>query len=278
MFDALALPLSTGMEEIEEGRDRDPRGHPADQGRAPRGLHRPGPVQRLLRPQSGRPPGAQLRLPPRVRGGRPRRGHRARLEDPAPVQDRRTGPRGVPRPHLRPTPRRLRPADRAAGPVRGGVGLGRRDQGGPHGLDGRAAARAPHHRRRPQRNRGRPRRGDGRGPHPAGHHQRLPAGRHEDGGRAVRLRRDAAALRAGLGRDHEGGGGLPRAVHGEGRPGGQGHHGPGHGQGRRARHRQEPGRHHPDQQRLHGEEPGHQGGHRRDGGRRSRSPRPTPSG
>ena len=33
---------------------------------------------------------------------------------------------------------------------------------GPHGLDGRAPARAPDHRRRPQRHRGRPRRGHGR--------------------------------------------------------------------------------------------------------------------
>ena len=35
-----------------------------------------------------------------------------------------------------------------------------------------------------------------RGLTPLDHHQRLPAGRHEDGGRAVRLGRDAAALRA----------------------------------------------------------------------------------
>ncbi len=53
--------------------------------------------------------------------------------------------------------------------------------GGPVGLDGRAPPRAPDHRRGPQRDRGRPRRGHGRRSHPAGHHQRLPAGRHEDG-------------------------------------------------------------------------------------------------
>ena len=69
------------------------------------------------------------------------------------------------------------PLDRAAGPVRGGVGLSRCGQRGPLGLDGRTPARAPHHRRRPQRDRGRPRRGHGRRPHPARHHQRLPPGR-----------------------------------------------------------------------------------------------------
>ena len=126
--------------------------------------------------------------------------------------------------------------------------------------------------------RGRSRRGHGRRAHAAGHHQRFPAGRHEDGGRTVRLGRDAAAVRPRLGRDHEVGGGLSRALHGEGRPGRQGHHGAGHRQGRRARHRQEPGRHHPDQQRLHGEEPRDQGGDHRHGGAPSRSARPTPSG
>ena len=54
-----------------------------------------GPVQRVLRPQPGRPPGAQLGVPPRVRGGRPRRGHRARLQDPAAVPASTTGPREV---------------------------------------------------------------------------------------------------------------------------------------------------------------------------------------
>ena len=127
--------------------------------------------------------------------------------------------------------------------------------------------RAPDHRRRPQRHRGRPGRGHGAGPHAADHHQRVPAGRHEDGRRALRLGRDAAALRARLGGDHEGGRRLPRALHGEGRPGRQGHHGARHGEGRRPRHRQEPGRHHPDQQRLHGPEPRDQDRHRRDGGR-----------
>ena len=122
------------------GRHRDHRGHPPDQGRAARRLHGPRAVQRLVRPQPGGPPGPQLGLPPRVRGGRPRRGHRARLQDPAAGQDRRAGQGGLPRPHLRPAHRHLRPALGAPHPVRGGLGLVRGGHRGPVGLDGRAAA------------------------------------------------------------------------------------------------------------------------------------------
>ena len=56
LFDALALPLSTGMEESQEGRHRDHRGHPADQGGAARGVHHPRSVERR-RSDSTRPPG-----------------------------------------------------------------------------------------------------------------------------------------------------------------------------------------------------------------------------
>ena len=84
------------------GRDRDHRGHPAHQGRAARRLHHPRALQRLLRPQPGGPPGAQLGVPARVRGGRPRLGHRARLEDPPALPHRRAGQGGLPRPGLRP--------------------------------------------------------------------------------------------------------------------------------------------------------------------------------
>ena len=97
------------------------------------------------------------------------------------------------------------------------------------------------------------------GHHPARHHQRRAARRHEGRRRAVRLRPDAAAVRAAVGRDDEGGGRLPRAAHGEGRLRRQGPHRAGHGQGRRPRHRQEPRRHHPHQQRLRGAQPRHQG-------------------
>ncbi len=144
---------------------------------------------------------------------------------------------------------------------------------GPDGVAGRASPRAAHHRRRPQRPRRRPRRGLGRGARGAHHRERLPPGRHEDGGRAVRLGRDAAPLRAPVGGDHEGGGLLSRTPHGEGRPGRQGDRGAGHGQGRRARHRQEPRRHHPHQQRLRDRQPRHQGEHRRDAPGRRGPPR-----
>ncbi len=106
---------------------------------------------------------------------------------------------------------------------------------------------------------------DGAGDHAgAGHHQRHAAGGHEGGRRALRLGRDAAALRAAVGRDHEGGRPPPRAAHGQGRRRRQGPSRPGHGEGRRPRHRQEPRRHHPHQQRLRGAQPRHQDLHHRD--------------
>ena len=70
------------------GRDRDHRGHPADQGRAPRRAHDRGAVQRQLRPEPGRPPRPQLGVPPRVPAGRPRRRHRPRGPHHAAAQDR----------------------------------------------------------------------------------------------------------------------------------------------------------------------------------------------
>ena len=88
--------------------------------------------------------------------------------------------------------------------------------------------------------------------------QRRPARGHEGRRRALRHGRDAAAVRAAVGRGDEDRGRLPRAAHGEDRRRGQGHHRARHRQGRRARHRQEPRRHHPDQQRLHRREPRHQ--------------------
>ncbi len=67
-----------------------------------------------------------------------------------------------------------------------------------------------------------------------GDRQRRAAGRHEDRRRAVRLRADAAAVRAHLGRGDEGFRRVPRAAHGPHRRGGQGQDRAGHGQGRRA--------------------------------------------
>ena len=85
LFDPLALPLSTGMEESREDGIETIEGIRRDQGRAARRLHRPGPLQRVLRAQPGRPPGAELGLPARVRRSRARLGHRPRVQDPAPV-------------------------------------------------------------------------------------------------------------------------------------------------------------------------------------------------
>ena len=118
---------------------------------------------------------------------------------------------------------------------------------------------------------GRPRRGAALPARP-GDHQRHAAVRHEDRRRAVRLRADAAAVRAGQRRGDEDRGGPPRAAHGARGRAGQGHHRAGHGQGRRARHRQEPGRHHPDQQRLQRGQPGHQAAHLDDPVRRRGTP------
>ncbi len=245
-------------------RHRDHRRHPPDQGGAPGRVHGPRALQRLLRSQSRSAPGAQLGLPPRMRRSRARRGDRPRVEDPPPLEDRRADPRSLSRPRLRPSPRRLRPADRAPRPLRGRVQLlcgGRR---GPVGMAGRAAPRAPDRRRGPQRARRGPRRSDDRRHGAARHHQRRAALGHEDGRRPVRLGRDAASVRARLRRDHEACRLAPRALHGEGRSGRQGGHRARHRQGRRARHREEPGRHHPDQQRVHGEEPRDQGRDHRD--------------
>ncbi len=211
-------------------RDRDPGGHPPDQGRASRGVHHRGPVQRVVRSQPGGAPRPEFDVPPRAGRRRAGRGDRARGPDHPVVQDRRARPPGVPGPHLRPTPRGIRPAAGAPGDLRrrGRHGGGRR---GPHRVDGRAPPRATDHRRRPQRPGRRPRRGArerARSPH---HRQRLPVGRDEDRRRPVRLGRDATALRSPVGGDHEGGGVLSRAPHGEGRPGRQGDRGARHRQG-----------------------------------------------
>ena len=133
------------------------------------------------------------------------------------------------------------------------------------------APQAPHHRRREERPGGRPRRGAADPPRPR-HRQRHPAGRHEGRRRAVRLRPDAAAVRAAVRRGHEDRRRLPRTAHGEGRRRGQGHHRAGHRPRRRPRHRQEPRRHHPVQQRLQRRQPRHQAAGLRDPGRRRGAP------
>ncbi len=95
-------------------RDRDPRGDTPDQGGAARRLDHRRAVQRLLRTQPRSPPGAQLGISARGGRGGPRRSDRARVQDPAPRPYRRAGPRGLPRPRLRPPAGGLRPPGRAA--------------------------------------------------------------------------------------------------------------------------------------------------------------------
>ena len=127
VFDALTFPLSTGDEDLPQGRHRHHGGHPPDQGRAPGRAHHPRRVQRLLRPQARRPPRPQLGLPARVRRGRPGLRHRPRGADHAAQPDPRRAAPGRPRPRLRPAGHRgrrrhrprLRPAAPPAGPVRG---------------------------------------------------------------------------------------------------------------------------------------------------------------
>ncbi len=89
-----------GGEPVRRGGDD--RGHPLDQDRAAGCVDDPRFVERVVRPQPGRPAGAQLRLPARVRGGRPRLGDRARVEDPAFVAYRGAGQGDLPRPRLQP--------------------------------------------------------------------------------------------------------------------------------------------------------------------------------
>ena len=268
----------------EPGRRRlHPRGHPAHQGAPARRAHHARPVEHLLRPQPGRPPRPQLRLPARGGPGRPRLGHRPRRPHHAPRPDPRGAEAGLPRRHLRPAHRRLRPAAGAALDVRGREApatVEKEDRsdwtiervlstriidGDRDGLTADLDVAL-----------------DGR-PHAAGDHQRHPPRGHEGGRRPLRQGRDAAAVRAAVGRDDEGGRRLPRADDGQGRRRvHQGPHRAGHREGRRPRHRQEPRRHHPHQQRLRGAQPRHQGERRRDGrqgrrgeGRRHRHERPA---
>ena len=100
MFDALALPLSTGMEESRKDGIETIEGIRRIKAELPGVYTILGPVQRLVRAQPRRPSGAQLGISPRVRRGRTRRRHRACLEDPSALEDRRAGQGGLPRPGL----------------------------------------------------------------------------------------------------------------------------------------------------------------------------------
>ena len=155
------VPAVDGRRRPAPRRHRHDRGDPPDQGGDPRRLHRARPVERQLRSVARRPSRPQQRVPPRVRGGRPRRGDRpCRQDRPAQPTPRRTA-RRLPRPRVGPPTARLRPAAAAARGVR------RRqvDEGREARPQWHARRRAPQvadHRRRSRRPHRRPRRGDGR--------------------------------------------------------------------------------------------------------------------
>ena len=175
-------------------RARDDRGDPRAQAPAPGRADHAGHVERLVRAQPGRPAGAELGVPARVRQRRARHRDRARGEDPADGQDRRRAALGRAGPGLRPPPCRSRgqPTTRCNRfmelfeGVTAAAAQGRARRGA-----GRAAAvRAPaaaDRRRRAQRAGAGPGRRAGAAAR-AGDHQRHAAVRHEDRRRAVRLR------------------------------------------------------------------------------------------
>ena len=221
-----------------------------------------------LRPQPRRPPRPQLGVPARVRAGRPRLGHRPRrarscrsTEIPDEqrevcldlIYDRR-GPAGGDEPTTTTRCQTLldvfadvkaaevEKEDRSDWTDRAAPVSHRIIDGDREGLDRR------------------PRRGPGRRASPplAIINDVLLAGMKVVG-ELFGSRRDAAAVRAAVGRDHEGVGRLPRAASWRRSTASrQGPHRARHGQGRRPRHRQEPRRHHPHQQRLRGAQPRHQ--------------------
>jgi len=145
LFDPLALPLSTGMEESRR-----------DGIETLEGIRRikaelPG-VSTLLGLSNvsfGLNPAARQVLNSVFLRGGPRRGDCARVEDPSPQPNRRSGQRDLPRLGLRPPSRRLRPAPRAPRALRGCFGhvVGARRT--PR-LARRTPARAADRRRQPQ--------------------------------------------------------------------------------------------------------------------------------
>ena len=283
-FDPLALTLATGIEESRRDGIETIEGIRRIKAELPGVNTILGLSNDQLRPQPGGPPGAELGVPARVPGGRPRRRHRPRRPHRADQPAPRGAGRGLPRPHLRPA--------RASGydPLHRlmelfeGAAATRRREGGPHRLDrSSSASSSASSTATATASTDDLDEAMAGGLRAAGHHQRRPPRRHEDRRRAVRLRPDAAAVRAPVGRDDEGGGRPPRAAHGEGRRRlVEGPHRARHREGRRPRHRQEPRRHHPHEQRLRGAQPRHQGVARRDDregardrGRRHRDERPA---
>ena len=160
IFDALTFPLSHRRRRPAARRHRHDRGHPSDQGRAARDVHHARRLQRVVRSQARRPPRPQLGVPPRVRRGRSRLGHRPRGAHHAAQPDPRRAARRLPRPDLGPA--RHRPAATAPMPRydplaaaarrvrrRGGDATVEKEDRSDWPVE--RAPRAPHHRRRPRR-------------------------------------------------------------------------------------------------------------------------------
>ena len=159
LFDPLALPLSTGMEESRRDGIETIEAIRRIKSELP-GVHT---VLGLSNVSFGLSPAARQLLNSVFLHECVQAGLDAAIvhagQDPAPAPHLGRGPRDLPRSHLRPAPRGLRPALGADRGLRGrerGVALGDR---GPLRLDRRAPARAAHRGRRPQRPRDRARRG-----------------------------------------------------------------------------------------------------------------------
>ena len=76
IVDCLTFPIATGQEETRRDAIETIEAIARAQAPPPRRADDPRRVQRLVRAQAGRPPGAQLGVPRRVRAGRARLGHR----------------------------------------------------------------------------------------------------------------------------------------------------------------------------------------------------------
>ena len=96
------VPALDGRRRPAPRRHRHDRCDPPDQGRDPGRLHRARPVQRQLRAVAGRAPRPQQRVPPRVHGGRARRGDRPRRQDRPAQPPAGRAARGLPRPGVGP--------------------------------------------------------------------------------------------------------------------------------------------------------------------------------
>ena len=104
LVDCLTFTLATGQEESRRDGLETIEAHPRTQAPPPDGADHARPVEHLLRAEPGRAAGPELGVPARVRAGRAGLGDRARVQDPADVEDPRRAAAGRPGPDLRPPP------------------------------------------------------------------------------------------------------------------------------------------------------------------------------